>query len=724
MFSAMTTGETNLAGGDLTQLVTIDVGPWGLTWGTDRFGRLHQIGAGPAGRPSELDVDPMWYPDAFPTWGGGDPLRSASLRITHADGTLTTRLVIATVERHELSDGVETVVRCRDELFDLAVDHHLRTHPASGMLEQWLEVEHDEAGPIRLHEYDSIAPLLLIDEQAEICQFGGSGWADEWSWTTQRLGPGTLTLDSFGGVQPHLRRSPCLLVSPSGPSDETSGEVIGLSIAWGGNVRFALDVCPRAEANLGRELRLRAGANPVGADYLLDPGVRFVSPTVAWTWSDTGRAEVTRRFHDWTRARVLRRPNRTRPLVVNNWEATFFDFDEERLVGLVDRTADLGADLFLLDDGWFGTTHPRNDDDAGLGDWDVNIAKLPGGLASLCDAAERRGVRFGVWLEPEMVNPVSDLFTAHPDWILRDRRDPREHRNQFFLDPLIPEVRSFEVDVFERTLGPNPGISYVKWDANRPITDPGSSTLASDRQANVWFDHVRATWEVMSSVSSAHPDVEFMLCASGGGRTDHGTLRWFDEFWTSDNTDPVTRVRMQWACSHFFPASTMAAHVTRWGERPIGFACAVSLSGRFGIDVDLTSLDDSEFEVCRRAVAIARRTQDLVQHGVLRRLISPVEGDDRSRAALAYVSVERDRAVVFAYQLDRSALVAPRLRITDLELDTTYSVTTAPLSALERDAVDDTEVPRFTGAELAAGGLEWPLEQPCTATIWELSALS
>ena len=187
-------------------------------------------------------------------------------------------------------------------------------------------------------------------------------------------------------------------------------------------------------------------------------------------------------------------------------------------------------------------------------------------------------------------------------------------------------MRDFAADVVDRALGHDPWITYVKWDANRPITDPGSATLGPDRQSNVWVDHVHATWDVMAEVARRHPDVELMLCASGGGRTDHGTLRWFHEFWTSDNTDPVARVRMQWACSHFFPAAAMAAHVTRWGGRPMEFACAVALSGRFGLDLDLDSLSEEELAVCRRAVALARRTQDLVQQGELVRLVSPGRG--------------------------------------------------------------------------------------------------
>ncbi len=697
--------------------IPIDAGGWGLTWAVDAHGVLRQVGLGAAGHEAAVDVDPVWYPLACPTYGSGDPYVPAPLRVTHHDGTLTTRLVVAAVRREALDDGEHVVVELDDELMALHVELHARTHPASSVLEQWVEVHHDQDGPVRLHDYDSIAPLLLLAEDAELVHFGGSGWADEWRWNNDRVPTGTTSLNSLGGLQPHLQRSPVALLSPNGPASESAGDVLGLSVAWGGNTRIDLDVRPSATPDAPRSVRLRAGANPYGAEYVLDPGARFVTPTIAWTWSDRGRGEVTRRFHDWTRARVLRDPERLRPIVANNWEATFFAFDEARIVSLIDQAAELGVDLFLLDDGWFGTTHPRNDDTTSLGDWDADPAKLPDGLAPLARAAATAGIRFGIWVEPEMVNRVSELYEQHPEWVLRDRREPREHRNQLVLDTLRPEVREFAAEVVDRALAHDPGISFVKWDANRPITDPGSATLGADRQSNVWVDHVRATWELMAEVASRHPDVELMLCASGGGRTDHGTMRWFHEFWTSDNTDPVTRVRMQWACAHVFPAAAMAAHVTRWGERPIDFACAVALSGRFGFDLDLESLSADELAVCRRAVEVARRTQDLVQQGPLVRLVSPVEGPDRSRAAWAHLSDDRRRAVVFAYQLEDAATEAPRLRLVDLEPAQTYRVRWTDLGS-----DDPVDLDARTGQDLADVGLEWTPASPLRAGIWELVA--
>ena len=701
-------------------MIPVDAGGWGLGWAADDSGRLHQLGLGPEGHEAEASTGVHWYPDAHPCWGDSDPFRQAALRVTHHDGTLTTRLRLDGVETAERQDGragVHTVVVTRDEVFDLLVEHHFLTHPDSGVLEQWVEVSNGEPAPVRLHDYDSIAPFLLVGEEARITQFGGSGWADEWRWNTRTLDPGLTTLASLGGIQPHLQRAPMLLAHPD---DRTC---IGFSIEWSGNTRFDLDVRPGPAPGDLRTLRLRAGANPYGADYLLEPGERFVAPAVAWTWAGSSD-EVASRFHRWTRAVVLRDPQRLRPVVVNNWEATGMAFDEARLESLIQRAGELDAEVFLLDDGWFGGEFPRDDDTQGLGDWDPDPAKLPSGVAPLVEACDRSGLRFGIWVEPEMVNPRSELYRRHPDWVIRDRREPREHRQQLALDPIRDEVRDFEVEVFDRVLAMGPGTSYVKWDVNRPITEPGSTALAPERQSNVFVDNVRATWEVMDRVVQRHPEVELMLCASGGGRTDHASLRRFHEFWTSDNTDPVTRVRMQWACSHFFPPQVMAAHVTRWGQRPVEFACAVALSGRFGLDVDLDSLSDAEFATCRRAVALARRRGRVLQLGEVEHIVSPVEGPDRSRAALAHharsgAAGSGEGSVVFAYQLEEPTGDAPRIRVQGLDGDCTYR-----LEATDLLSDDPVESRLLTGTVLAEEGLPWPLVDPCTARVWEVTPVA
>jgi alpha-galactosidase len=268
----------------------------------------------------------------------------------------------------------------------------------------------------------------------------------------------------------------------------------------------------------------------------------------------------------------------------------------------------------------------------------------------------------------------------------------------------------------DRVLAENPGISYLKWDANRPLTDPGSPTLGSDRQANYWFDHARATWRLMETVAERHPEQTLMLCASGGGRVDLGTLRWFHEVWLSDNTDPVDRLRMQWAASHFLPANVVAAHVTREGDRPVAFGCAVAMSARFGFDLDFAGITDDERTVCRRAVELYREIRPLVQQGDLWRLEPPNE-----RAALAYVSADGRQAVLFAFQLATRTNDTGPLRPGGLDPDQMYDVVAVDLAA-GPDAAG-TDVERRQGAALMDEGLEWPLCDPCTARILVLQSV-
>ena len=282
-----------------------------------------------------------------------------------------------------------------------------------------------------------------------------------------------------------------------------------------------------------------------------------------------------------------------------------------------------------------------------------------------------------------MVNPDSTLYAEHPDWVVgQPTRPRREFRQQYVLDTLQPAVADFVLDVVDRTLAENPGISYLKWDANRPLTDPGSPALARDRQANYWVDHVRATWDLMAAVAERHPEQTLMLCASGGGRVDLGSLRWFHEVWLSDNTDPVDRVRMQWAASHFLPANVVAAHVTQAEDRPIAFGCAVAMSARFGFDVDFAGLTDEELAVCRRAVALYREVRPLVQQGDLWRLVPPDE-----RAALSYVSPDADAAVVFGFQLADGTAGTGQARYAwvDSRRSRTYEVTAVDLAAVGPD---------------------------------------
>jgi alpha-galactosidase len=611
--------------------IVIEAGATRLVLGPGEDGRLHQLHLGPPETGPRPDLPRALYPLAFPTFGE-EPLREPALRVTHADGAVSTRLRFDGATR----DGDEHRVRLVDRVAPLAVTLCYRTWPDVDAVEQWVEVANEGAEPCRLHQAASGAPALA-GSAPHLTHWGG-GWAGEWAPTTEPLVQGTKTVASFGGVRSSLYRPPIVLWSPDGTATEDAGTVLAGTVRWGGDVRFDAEVAPHGQQ------RLVAGAQHLGAERILDPGEVLVTPSVVWTWSTTGIGETSRRLHRFARRHVVRDGARTRATVANTWEAVFFALDPEGLAAQVDRAAALGCELFLLDDGWFGR---RDDDTTSLGDWEVDRRKLPDGLQPLVDHTLAAGLRFGLWVEPEMVNAASDLYEAHPDWVIGEPgRERREERNQLVLDLCRPEVRDFVLATIDRVLADHPGITYLKWDANRDVTEPGSGALPADRQSHLARDRVLATREVMAEVARRHPGVELMLCASGGGRSDLDTLRWFHEVWTSDDTDPVDRVRIQWGASHLLPASVLGAHVTRWGERPIAFGCAVAMSARFGLDLDLTALTEAEAATAAEAVTAYHRIRDVVQHGDLHRLVSPVGSD---RAALAHVA--DGRTVAFLYRL-------------------------------------------------------------------------
>lgn len=685
-------------------VIEIEAGRTGLVLAVADDGRLHQIafGADVGGRRPDLPV--ALYPLAYPTFGE-EPLREPALRVTHADGATSTRL---RVDDHR-SWGHEHGDVHRVDLVDRAAPLHValcwRTWPAHDVIEQWVEVTSQGGGDVVVHEVAATAPAL--GGTAPHLTHWSGGWAAEWTETTEALVHGVKEVASAGGVRPSLHLPPVVLVHPDGPAGEDDGLVGLCTLAWGGDCRFAAEVAAH------HQVRLVAGHQGRGAERHLGPGDSFRTPSALWTWSDAGVGPTSRRLHRYAREHVVRGGTELRATVANTWEAVGFRLDPDGLGALAEQAAAVGAELFLLDDGWFGSAHPRDDDTTSLGDWEVDRSKLPDGLQPLIDRTLATGMRFGLWVEPEMVNPVSELYEAHPDWVIAEPgRERREERNQLVLDLLRPEVAGFAAEVVDRALDDHEGITYLKWDANRDLTEPGSPALPPDRQSHLPVDRVRATWALMEEVALRHPAVELMLCASGGGRSDLGTLRYFHELWTSDNTDPVDRVRIQWGASHLLPASVVAAHVTHWGQRPIPFGCAVAMSGRFGFDLDLRALAEADREVCAAAAADYVRIRDLVQQGDLHRLVSPIGS---TRAAWGYVAPDGERAVVFLYRLPddpepaaEDAVVLPWLA-----------------GRTDREVVDLTPGRRRDEtAALDETGLAWPVGATPSARVVEIRPLS
>ncbi|MDE5666579.1 MAG: alpha-galactosidase, partial [Duncaniella sp.] len=403
------------------------------------------------------------------------------------------------------------------------------------------------------------------------------------------------------------------------------------------------------------------------------------------------------------------------PVLLNNWEATHCDFDEERLVGLFDGAREIGAELFLLDDGWFGNGEfSRDDDKHGLGDWEISTKKLPRGLSYLAKEASKRKIGFGIWLEPEMVNPNSALYNRHPEWIItQQKREPILGRHQEILDLTRPEVQHFEWQVIDNTLRPNPGVSYVKWDCNRYVTQPGSQYLPAHEQSHLLVDYNNALYRLMDRFAKNYPDVTAMLCAGGGGRVDYGALQYFHSFWPSDNTDPLGRIKIQWGFGHFFPASTIAAHVTRMGKRHLKMAIDVALSGTFGIDLALDKATPEERRQLADGVKLYKNgIRDLVMYGELYRLVSPYE---TPLAAMSYVSKDKKKGVVYLYQTEDGNV--PVVKMDGLNPDSRYKVKEVNLPAGTAPRFADATL---TGKELMEKGLSNPLTAQFDSAVLQL----
>jgi alpha-galactosidase len=615
-------------------------------------GRLYQLNYGGVDAKPSLPTRLNRQDEFLPPAGDGY-ISEPALQVQHADGNTSTNLVYLEHQTQQLDPNVSiTRIELKDNFYQFTVTVCLRAFKEQDVIEQWTEIHHDEAKDVRLDRYHSASPLLRAKDYF-LTQFHGD-YKREATLLEEKLSPGIKILDSKTGVRAHRYVMPSILVSVDKPADEESGEVIGGSLCWPGSFQI------ECEVDWQNRLRVLAGINPFGSAYYLKPGVTFMTPSMLWTWSDHGQGQVSRNFHRWARAYGIRDGAKPRPVLLNNWEATHMDFDERKIVSLFDGARDIGAELFLLDDGWFGNKHPRDADNAGLGDWDVNHKKLPHGLSFLADEAKKRGLGFGIWIEPEMVNPQSELYEQHPEWaISQPHREIELSRNQLVLDLTRPEVQQHAWRCIEQTLS-TPGVSYVKWDANRYVTQPGSSYLPPDRQSQLLVDYNVALLDLMKQMAAKFPNVMAMACAGGGGRVDYGTLRNFHSFWPSDNTDPRDRVKIQWGFGHFFPASTIAAHVTRMGNRPMKFTCDVALSGAFGIDRDLSKMTDEERTITKRAVELYKtRLRDVLLNGDLYRLESPY---DRPRTALDYVSPDQSRAALFVYQLKDAPAEAVRPR--------------------------------------------------------------
>ena len=597
--------------------------------------------------------------------GGTEDFFEPALGVTHADGNKTTYLYYQNHQQQPIDGGTETLITLRDDRYPLQVVLHYAAYPKENVIKAWSEITHTESQPIVLNRMGSA--MLYFDATRYFLTNYHGDWAKEAQPATQQLQFGKKVIDTHLGTRAAMQSQPFFELGFDAEPCENEGRVLLGTMAWTGNFRCTFEI-----DNTG-VLRLLPGINPYASAYTLAPDSVFVTPQFIFSLSRSGVGTASRHLQDWARRYQLKDGMGDRLTLLNNWENTGFDFNGKKLATLMREAKQLGVDLFLLDDGWFANKYPRNDDRAGLGDWAVNRQKLPEGIAGLTRDAKKAGVKFGIWIEPEMINPKSELFERHPDWVIRQpNRETYYYRHQLVLDLANPAVQDHVFGVVDSILTHHPEVAYFKWDCNSPITNVYSPSLG-ERQGNLYVDYVRGLYKVLQRIAKKYPRVPMMLCSGGGARCDYEALRYFTEFWCSDDTDPYERIYIQWSLSKFFPLKAMASHVTDWNKKTdLKFRIDVASMGKLGFDMDLSQLSEADWRFCREAVASYRELKPVIFDGDVYRLLSPYESQ---HAAVNVVDKARNRAVLFTYNLHpRYAENLRPVRLQGLDPDRQYLV--------------------------------------------------
>ena len=643
---------------------------------------------------------------------GNEDYFEPAVAITHAGGNMTTYLYYKGVETKAIDGGTETIITLQDNKYPDTVKLHYAAYDKENVIKAWTEISHNEKNPVTLWRYSST--MLYFDASKYFLTSYHSDWAKEGQPETVQLTAGKKIIDTKLGTRAAMHTEPFFELGLNEPAKENEGNVVLGTIGWTGNFRFTFEV-----DNVGG-LRVIPAINPYASDYKLRAGETFTTPEFIFTTSSTGVGQASRNLHDWARRYQVNMGMGDRLSLLNNWENTGFDFDQKSLAELMKDAKDLGVDMFLLDDGWFANKYPRKDDHAGLGDWDVTHSKLPEGIPGLVRDAKAAGVKFGIWVEPEMVNPKSELFEKHPDWVIQQpNRETYYYRNQLVLDISNPKVQDYVFGVVDRIMTENPDVAYFKWDCNSPITNIYSPYHKAN-QGNTYIDHVRGVYNVMSRIKAKYPNLPMMLCSGGGGRMDYEALKYFTEFWCSDDTDPYERLYIQWSLSKFFPAKTMGSHVTNWNKKTsVKFRTDVCSSCKLGFDIDLKPLKGTDdYTFVQQAVKNWSRLKPVILDGDQYRLVSPYETD---HSALNYVSKDKSHAVLFAYNLHPRYKEPRLLKVRMQGLDPQRQYTVEEINLMPgTQSTFDFNGKRFSGDYLMKVGLDVLTPDEGTSHVFEL----
>lgn len=608
------------------------------------------------GKPS-LSLDAL--PQEYPQYGSGD-FRRPAYQVQLADGTRISELKyvgyvitpgkpalegLPAVYAESESEAQTLELTLKDDYAGLTVRLLYTVFADHSAITRSVRFEHRGDAPLRLEQALS-ATVDFADSDYDTLHLSGA-WARERHVQRRPLTPGAaLSLESRRGSSSHQANPFLALLRPG--ADEDHGDVYGFSLVYSGSFSATADV-----EQFG-QTRVSIGINPFDFSWLLEPGQSFQTPEAVLVYSGEGLGGMSRTYHRLYRTRLCRGVYRdqARPILVNNWEATYFDFDADKIATIAKAAGPLGIELFVLDDGWFGR---RDKDDSSLGDWFEDRRKLPEGLADLAGRVNKEGLQFGLWVEPEMISPDSELYRKHPDWCLHaPGRRRTEGRNQLILDLSRPEVCDYLYETLSTVFSSAP-ISYVKWDMNRNMTEIASANARPERQQETAHRYMLGLYNLLERLTSRFPDILFESCSGGGGRFDPGMLFYMPQTWTSDNTDAVERLAIQYGTSIVYPASSMGAHVSAVPNHQVDRITSlairgdVAMSGNFGYELDLTKFSESESRLAARQIAQYKEIRTLVQQGEMYRLLSPFEGSGET--AWMFVSEDQTEAFVAYFRV-------------------------------------------------------------------------
>lgn len=625
------------------------------------------------------DAGMVFNADSYPAFGL-QTMGEKAIAATQPDGNMSLDLKIEQVKQYPTKDGEVTEILLKDKVYPFEIKQYYKAYQGTDIISTWIEIMNNGKKSVTLYRFVS-AYLPVQRGDNWLTHFHGH-WGAENMLEEEKLTNGQKVISNKDGMVNTETDNPSFMLSIDGKPQEEYGHILGGTLAWTGNYLLKMDIT-------NTKLNIIAGINEENSHYKLEPKETFKTPEFAMTYSTSGKGGVSRAFHRWARMYKLSHGNVERDILLNSWEGVYFKVNQEDMDQMMKSFSALGGELFVMDDGWFGNKYSRDRGDSSLGDWTVNKKKLPLGIEGLIASAKKHKIKFGLWIEPEMSNTKSELFEKHPEWILQCKNRPLSTGRggtQIVLDLTNPEVQDFVFSVIDNLMTHYPEIAYMKWDANSCMLDYGSPYLPKEKQSHLYIEYHRGLNNVLERIRAKYPQLILQACAGGGGRINYGILPYFDEFWTSDDTDALQRVYLQWGVSCFYPTIAMAAHVSADKNHqtgrylPLKFRFDVAMSGRLGMEMQPEDMTEADKEFTQRAIQAYKGIRPIVQFGDLYRLISPYE--NKGVASLMYVAPEKDRAVFYAYKMNHFInMTIPNVKMNGLDPQKKYQlIDLTPLS--------------------------------------------